>query len=93
MFYSFGRKGGNFISNVANKNPWLIKRRYFPCLDSQRWGNCGFCVGWPYRGVCGVESKARRGNKRNFSILCIPRYSPGYISPVGIGNPPLLWYS
>ena len=77
IFRSFARSGGNFTSSVVYKNPWLIKRRYFPCPDGQRRGNYGFCVGLPYGGVYNVESKVLRGNKRNSLIPCILRYPPG----------------
>ena len=60
------------MSNVVNKNPWLIRRRYFPCPDGQRWGNRGFCIRLPYGGVYNMGSKARYGNKGNSPILYIP---------------------
>ena len=72
MFYNSGQSGGNLANNMANKNPWLIMRRYSPYLGGRRLRNRGFCIELPFEGVRNSESKTRRGNKGNYLIPRTP---------------------
>ena len=51
IFYNFGRNGGNPTNSVANKNPWLIMRRYSPYPGGRQLENCGFYIVLPFKGV------------------------------------------